>query len=45
MSGENKIEKAVSQVLEQAFEIVPKQEEVSKAATKIKSVLVDKTLN
>lgn len=45
MSGENEIEKAISQVLEQAFGIVPPQEEVLKAATKIKSVLVDKNLN
>jgi hypothetical protein len=45
MSGNNKIEKAISQVLEQAFEITPSKEEASKVALEIGAVLLDKKYN
>jgi len=45
MSGDNKIEKAIFLVLEQAFEINPNKEEVSRVAIEIGAVLIDKKYN
>ena len=42
ISGKNKIEKAIIQVLEQAFGIMPNKEEVSRVATEIGNVLLDR---
>ena len=44
-SGDNKIEKAIIQVLEQAFGIIPNKEEVSRVATEIGNALLDKKYN
>ena len=45
MSGDNKVEKAIIQVLEQAFGITPNKKEVSIVATEIGNALLDKKYN